>query len=156
MTSRLAGSAAQCLENDHRTIDATLLEAETAARAGRFPDAGSHFAAFASRLTRHIEVEEQVLFPEVEGLVPAARGPTSVMRAEHRELADVIDRIGGELAAASPDWGTAFARLKETLVAHNVKEERVLYPMADAAAQAAGRGEALAEHVRAGLDAALR
>lgn len=132
MKETLAQSATQCLEVDHRHLDAILLESEKAASAGSFADARMRFEAFASGLLRHIEVEEQVLFPELESAAPGARRPTSVMRAEHEELRGLLDRIGAELEARRPGWQAYSSRLKETLLTHNTKEERVLYPMADA------------------------
>jgi iron-sulfur cluster repair protein YtfE (RIC family) len=45
-------------------------------------------------------------------------------------------------------------RLKETLMSHNTKEERMLYPISDEAARGAGRSSALAERLREALDAA--
>lgn len=145
-------SVTHCLEVDHRALDATLLETEKAARAGSFADARGHFAAFASGLAVHIDAEERVLFPEIEKIQPATRGPTSVMRAEHDELRAILPRIGDALASATDGWATSLRQLKELLLTHNTKEERVLYPMADVAARSAGRSGILAERIHATLE----
>ncbi len=143
----------RCLEHDHRRLDAILGDAERAAQRADVEGARKNFAAFAAGLARHIDVEEGVLFPELEGMHPGARGPTSVMRGEHRELRALLGTIERELAAAGPGWGPALGRLKELLGAHDTKEERVLYPMADAAASRAGRSEWLAEALLSALTA---
>jgi hypothetical protein len=44
-------------------------------------------------------------------------------------------------------------RLKETLLGHNTKEECMLYPMSDAAAQKFGQSAALADRLRGALSA---
>lgn len=153
MTSPRAEGVTRTLEVDHRALDALLLESERLARAASFAEAREQFAAFASRLIRHIEVEEEVLFPAIEQMELALRGPTSVMRAEHEELRALLEQVAGELAAEAVGWTAALLRLKQMLLVHDTKEERVLYPMADAAAQKAGRGGALAERLGAALAA---
>ncbi len=75
----------------------------------------------------------------------------SVMRAEHREIRTLLDQTAGELAATTGSWATSLQRLKELLLAHNTKEERVLYPMADAAARRMGSSGPLGEQLRAVL-----
>jgi hemerythrin-like domain-containing protein len=152
MNSPSVQAATHCLEVDHRALDAVLLEAEKAARAGSFPDARRQFAAFASGLVRHIEAEESVLFPEIEEVHPATRGPTAVMRAEHHELRALVGEIGEALETPTDGWATSFRRLKELLLAHNAKEERVLYPMADAALQSGGRSGPVANRLSATLE----
>ncbi len=73
------------------------------------------------------------------------------MRAEHQEMRAMLEHIGRELTAGTAGWATSFRRLKEILLTHNTKEERVLYPMANALAQKTGRNSALAERLRNAL-----
>lgn len=141
-------STTRCLEVDHRHLDAKLLESEHAAGDGKFSEARELFAAFASDLLRHIDAEEGVLFPELEEMEPGAMGPTSVMRAEHKELRVLLEDIGASLTTGASDWRPAILRLKEILLTHNTKEERMLYPMADGAARSSGRSGALAQRLR--------
>jgi iron-sulfur cluster repair protein YtfE (RIC family) len=152
MKSSFADSATQCLQADHRQLDVKLLESERAAGEGKFSEASELFAAFASGLGSHIDAEEHVLFPVLEELERGAMGPMSVMRAEHEELRVLLEHIGARLAAEASDWRASFPQLKEILLAHNTKEERMLYPMADRAAQSAGRSSALAERLRSALE----
>jgi len=150
MSHNFAASATQCLEDDHRQLDATLLESEKAAAAGDFSQARKQFSVFASGLVAHIDAEEKILFPELEHMQPGARGPTSVMRAEHEELRGLLKRIEADLTAAT-GWQASMLRLKEILLNHNAKEERVLYPMANAAAQAQDKTTNLAERLGTAL-----
>jgi hemerythrin-like domain-containing protein len=129
--------AAKTLTDDHAKIDkllddvvAMLEDCETERAQHVFPD-------LSGALARHIRVEEEVLFPALSRdrslMTPCLR-----MRAEHRG-------IESELAAAGTAIGqgtvgearNALRRLTRLLAEHNVKEERVLYPRADAALSSA-------------------
>jgi len=81
--STSGGSATRCLEVDHRKLDVILDEVERAAAAGRFPQAHEQFVRFAVGLLRHIDAEENVLFPQLTEADEGATGPISVMRLEH-------------------------------------------------------------------------
>lgn len=150
------GNPTRCLEVDHRDLDKILLEVEEAATAGRFPQAHERFATFSAGLLRHIQAEEDVLFPLLMEADPRAMGPISVMRHEHQEFRDLLAAIASQLAASAAHWRDSVWRLKQGLVSHNVKEERMLYPMADEAAQEEGRSGALEQDLRAMLDGSPR
>lgn len=147
-----AGNPTRCLEVDHRDLDRILVELEEAATAGKFPQACERFASFSAGLLRHIQAEEDVLFPLLLEADPRATGPVSVMRYEHEEFRDLLAAIASQLSASAANWRDTVWRLKQALVSHNTKEERMLYPMADEAAQAEGRSGALEQDLRALLD----
>jgi hemerythrin superfamily protein len=126
-------SVGQLLADDHAKIDkllgslAAMLDDHEAERAQHmFPD-------LSAALLRHIRLEDEVLFPALSRN-RLFRPPCLCMKTEHR-------RIEFELAAASDaiahgnvvEARLALRRLERLLVEHNVKEERVLYPRADAA-----------------------
>ncbi len=122
------------LEADHRRLDAILVEVQPLAGAGQWEGAAARFGEFSSGLDRHIDVEEQILFPTFESATGMRAGPTQVMRAEHIEIrdwmrtaTDAIGRADGEVLQE------ALEALSQTLAAHNMKEEHMLYPMADQA-----------------------
>jgi iron-sulfur cluster repair protein YtfE (RIC family) len=140
----------EILGSDHRRLDAMLAEVKRALAAGRLEWARARFGDFRRGLERHIEVEEEVLFPGIEQLPGApGGGPIQVMRGEHEELrrllVEVADHLvegGGELRAAP------MAALTALIFAHNGKEERVLYPEIDRAAPGAAMLEELVERLR--------
>lgn len=136
-----------CLQSDHRRLDAILVECKALAAAGAFPAAASRFAAFGRGLSRHIDAEEDVLFPALAGWAPDAAGPMHVMTAEHEVIRQTIAAIGNALEKGDGAWRALVQQLEEVLGAHNMKEERVLYPMADEAS----RGEPDVEQVQAGI-----
>ncbi|MCC6848660.1 MAG: DUF2249 domain-containing protein [Deltaproteobacteria bacterium] len=123
------------LQEDHERLDAIVPEVQALVRAGSLPEAGARFAEFTCGLGRHIEVEEQVLFPTFEELTGmSGGGPTFVMRDEHVEIRRLMDATTGALRAGDAAKAEeSLQRLTETLATHNMKEERMLYPMTDQA-----------------------
>jgi regulator of cell morphogenesis and NO signaling len=123
----------EALSWDHDRLDALERAAFRARESGDLQAALDLYSEFAVGLRRHIGFEEDLLFPAFEaktGLPPTA-GPTAVMRAEHREIRDLLDQIDGGIgdAASSPEG--LRARFHAVMSEHNEKEEGVLYPSAD-------------------------
>ncbi len=129
-----AGSrtVSECLGTDHRRLDTILERVEALGEAGKFPEALDRFAEFRCGLNRHIDIEEQILFPAFEGFTGMTMGPTVVMRHEHVEIRTRMDAIAAALEAGNRDDLTrALSGLRAVLGEHNMKEEHVLYPMTD-------------------------
>jgi iron-sulfur cluster repair protein YtfE (RIC family) len=118
-------------EEDHDRLDA-LFQSFRALKRIDFVKAKEAFKAFKFGLQRHIVWEEDVLFPlwgEKTGM--SGGGPTVVMRAEHREIGRQLEAIHGKVAERNPDSDREEAALLNLLGAHNMKEERILYPSID-------------------------
>lgn len=117
------------LETQHRWIDERFERFRQSVLAGQID--AEPFLEAATALHRHIYLEEEILFPEVEarGLV----GPTAVMAQEHGEICRFLGGIQDLIRtnAEPPRVGGAFTALLGLLEEHNFKEERVLYPSAD-------------------------
>ena len=121
------------LEADHRELDLMLERVERTAARSAFAEALAEFAEFRARLTLHMDREERVLFPRYEHETRFPQGPTRAMRAEHVELHRLMEEISEALAARRVGlFERCAAELKGTLALHNEKEERILYPEADA------------------------
>ena len=132
-----AGTTRQVLEAlawDHDRLDALEEAAFRARESGDFPAAFDLYAEFCVGLRRHIGFEEEVLFPVFEAAsgMPADAGPTAVMRAEHREIRELMDQIAAGIGDAAAPVETPRAMLHAALHEHNLKEEHVLYPSTDA------------------------
>ena len=122
------------LGEDHRRLDAILRHAAVLAHAGSFVDSRASFAEFRCGLERHIEIEEQILFPWFEKETGTSGGPTAIMRLEHLEIRRLMNTIGGSLRAEDlASLLEAIRGFTNLLEEHNAKEEDVLYPMADRA-----------------------
>ncbi len=128
------------MEADHDRLDSLFREFQGAGRS-RPEEAREKFREFREGLLRHIGWEEEMLFPEFEertGMRGA--GPTAVMRMEHRQIQQFLERIQAALASGGPT-GDLEEGLLALLKGHNEKEERVLYPGMDQVLGEDGAGE---------------
>jgi hemerythrin superfamily protein len=118
-------------EQDHERLDGLFASFQQQKRQD-FARAKEAFAEFKLGLQRHILWEEELLFPKwEENSGMAEGGPTQVMRTEHRLIADCLEAIHQKLQAQNADSDKDDQRLLELLKAHNMKEERILYPSMD-------------------------
>lgn len=118
-------------QNDHNRLDALLQSFHTLKREN-FSKAKEAFRQFKAGLERHIRWEEDVLFPlweEKTGMSDG--GPTVVMRHEHRRIEEYLRAIGQNTTEENTDDAQQDQALLALLGAHNLKEERVLYPAID-------------------------
>jgi hemerythrin-like domain-containing protein len=116
---------------DHRVCDEMWAAVEAAADADDAAATRAAFAAFDTAMRRHFDMEEQVLFPAFEEATGMTMGPTRVMRGEHEQMRALLSQMAA--AASNTD---ALLDQGDTLLMfiqqHNLKEEGMLYPMADA------------------------
>lgn len=120
-------------EQDHDRLDGIFAAFQTHKLSD--PDkARDAFYQFKAGLERHIVWEEELLFPLWERKTGMTHsGPTVVMRAEHRQIHQLLDRIQAAAEATSAAGEEAERALVDILTSHNMKEERVLYPAIDQA-----------------------
>lgn len=125
------------LGDDHHQCDDLFAETENAVAARNWPDARAHFQRFFDAMRHHFAMEEEVLFPAFEARTGMSGGPTFIMRDEHEQMNNLFDTMR---AALERDDYHAYMSLSETLLMlmrqHNMKEENILYPMADQALEA--------------------
>lgn len=135
---------------DHRRLDRLMEESKVSLRASDLAEAARRFEEFACGLNRHIDAEENILFPVFEEKTGmTGGGPTYVMRMEHVQIRKAMSDAAAALAAGdAAGYATAAAAIESVLVAHNSKEEQILYPMIDRIAGEEG-GAALAAQVQA-------
>lgn len=121
---------ARDLEIEHHSIDERLAEFVAGLDEGQVR--AEIFRASARELQHHIYVEETHLFPPLRaaGMIP----PVLVMLREHGEIWGFLDAVERLLADDHPDLTSLRQecdRLAAALGVHNLKEERILYPVAD-------------------------
>jgi len=89
------------------------------------------YLEFAGATERHFQMEEKVMFAEFEQKTGMTEGPTQMMRHEHVQMRNLISQMGDAIDAGDKD---KFFSISETLMIllqqHNMKEEQMLYPMA--------------------------
>ena len=118
-------------EHDYRRLEQTLESSMTHVRAGRWEATAAACAAFRRGIERHMEIEEQVLFPAVEG---GAETPlTAILRKGHRSLRAFFDEINDAIEVRDAEEFTRIATSMKTLPErHDEREEAELYPAAQA------------------------
>lgn len=122
---------AEFMTADHKACDDEFAAAEQAALAGNWSDAETAFNAFRNAITHHFRMEEEVLFP---ALVSAGgpSGPVHMMRMEHAQMNGLLDQMAAALASRNAqEYGGASETLLMVMQQHNLKEEQILYPIAN-------------------------
>lgn len=122
---------ADFMSTDHKTCDEGFARAEEAALDNNWAQAETAFNTFQHAMARHFRKEEVVLFPTLlEAGGPG--GPVQVMRMEHAQMNDLIDQLAASVASKnSKKYGGDSETLLIVMQQHNLKEEQILYPIAD-------------------------
>lgn len=113
-------------ENDHRRIDLNISRA--CSSAGNTPEFMRFYAKIRTQLFKHIELEENELFPVFSTYAtPEQTGPVKVMIMEHAEIKSYISTPDG--LADPQELLHDIEELAGKLAVHNKKEELILYPL---------------------------
>ena len=123
---------AECMGQDHDRLDELFNQFQTIKKKD-VPKARSLFQEFFTGLHRHIVWEEEILFPVFEAQAEMVKdhGPTGVMRNEHRQIKAFLEQIQTKVAEGNLATEEAEQGLLQVLTAHNMKEEKILYPWID-------------------------
>lgn len=117
---------------DHKQCDDVFAALERSVAEGHWDTAVPTFRQFHEAMRQHFAMEEDVLFPAFEQATGSQAGPTAVMRSEHLQMREIIDELQQALDQRDAE---NFAGIADTLnimlQQHNMKEEGILYPMAD-------------------------
>lgn len=119
-------------ESDHNRLD-VLFHQYQQIKHSDVKAAKPYFREFFKGLRRHIVWEEEVLFPFFEKVTGIMAGPTEVMRREHRQIGEILDRLHQKVRDANPDTDKEEQEVLAVLKPHNEKEENILYPAIDQA-----------------------
>jgi hemerythrin-like domain-containing protein len=131
-TGAMMKPISEFLTDDHQRCDDLFIAAETAVATSSWDEARSLFDQFRDATQNHFAMEEDVLFPAFETRTGSSQGPTAVMRKEHQQIRGLLSRMAEAMDKSDKP---AYLGYSETLnimmQQHNLKEESVLYPMAD-------------------------
>ncbi len=118
------------LSADHGRCDELFANMEDAA-SNDIETSKEAYELFAGETERHFQMEERVMFLEFEQKTGMTQGPTAMMRHEHTQMRGLIKDMGDAIDAKDKD---KFFGSSETLMIlmqqHNMKEEQMLYTMA--------------------------
>lgn len=121
------------LTHDHRACDEKFAELENAVSANNWDAANGLFEGFSKDLLHHFSMEEDVMFKIFQEKTGMQGGPTAIMTMEHNQMRQVLTQMKEFLDAKDQN---KFFGVSESLMIliqqHNMKEEQMLYAMADA------------------------
>lgn len=128
----IATGLAAFFEQDHRDCDARWADVEELLDTADIDTARPAWQKYAAGMHRHMAMEEDILFPAFDARSGmGGGGPTAVMRMEHQQMRGLLDQIGAAVESGDSqealDIGDTLLMLIQQ---HNVKEEGMLYPMA--------------------------
>jgi hemerythrin-like domain-containing protein len=128
----MAETISSFLTKDHRDCDEVFAEMENEVALENWNEANKKFVEFNNDLEHHFGMEEKVMFPAFEQKTGMMGGPTAMMRMEHEQMRHVISQMKKDLDDKNKNH---FFGLSESLMMiiqqHNMKEEQMLYAMAD-------------------------
>ena len=120
------------MTSDHHRCDELFSQAEAAASGQDWGAIAADSQVFIDSMQHHFKMEEEVLFPAFEQRTGMSMGPTQVMRMEHVQMRELFDAMADAVKQQDRD---EFLGQAETLLVmmqqHNMKEEQMLYRMAD-------------------------
>lgn len=125
-------SVSRYMRADHRYCDGLFDLIEPLACDGSWDEAQQALLAFRCALEQHLQREERVLFPALEEAHGGSLGPTRMMRMEHDGMRALLTAAEGAGTRRDLDeLSAALETLRIMMQQHNLKEESVLYPLAD-------------------------
>jgi hemerythrin-like domain-containing protein len=120
------------MRTNHGTCDTLFAATEVAVAQKRWIGARSLFERLRAAMSLHATLEEQILFPALEGQKGYCVGPTRFMRMEHDQMRGLLNRMETAIAEGKE---SEYLGLSETLnmlmQQHNRKEERLLDSLSD-------------------------
>lgn len=120
------------LTSDHRACDTQFANLETAVASLDWEESKTQLEKFSADLLHHFDMEEKVMFPVFEEVTGMTQGPTMVMRMEHSQMRNILDDLKTDIEKRDKNH---FFGVSESLMMlmqqHNMKEEQMLYAMAD-------------------------
>ena len=120
------------LTSDHRACDNEFANLENAVASLDWEESKIQFDKFSADLLHHFDMEEKVMFPTFEDVTGMIQGPTMIMRMEHDQMRQLLNALQEDLEKKDRNH---FFGVSESLMMlmqqHNMKEEQMLYAMAD-------------------------
>lgn len=124
----------QYMTHDHRKCDLNFGDIEDFVRNKNFHAAKELFAKWSAMNLEHFNVEEKILFPELEKAIGQQIPPVYVMLSEHMQIKALIQQLENALAKEDKESFLGNADTCMIMIQqHNMKEEQILYPMIDRA-----------------------
>lgn len=139
------------LARDHERLDRLFAQALAAANAGDLAGALARLRPFEEGLSRHMEVEDRLLTPRLDGDPDtlAHDDPAVIMLREHREIREqaVLARETAEAGDVAM-LATLLGMLSAAMAKHEAREEQNLFPRWERTLRGRDDAAALLEQAR--------
>ncbi len=120
------------LTTDHRACDEEFANLENTVAKENWEESQKQLEKFTTDLNHHFDMEEKVMFLTFEEVTGMTQGPTMVMRMEHSQMRGILEDLKADIEKKDKNH---FFGVSESLMMlmqqHNMKEEQMLYRMAD-------------------------
>jgi len=120
------------LTTDHRACDEEFANLENTVASDNWEESQKQLEKFTTDLLHHFDMEEKVMFPVFEEVTGMTQGPTMIMRMEHAQMRAILEDLKSDIEKKDKNH---FFGVSESLMMlmqqHNMKEEQMLYKMAD-------------------------
>jgi iron-sulfur cluster repair protein YtfE (RIC family) len=135
------------LLREHREIECAFAALRSLVQGETFPSSwtpelsrtfAAFALAFADCVIPHIQKEEEILFPALEGFLPRDLGPLAVLRGEHHDVRQQFEQMrsasaildsGGTNASALKVFMENVHAISDLMRDHIYKEDRILFPL---------------------------
>lgn len=135
------------MTHDHRKCDEEFVLAEQAIEK-KAKDAKELFDKFAQVTQRHFRMEEEVMFAEYNAKAGGGMNPTMVMLGEHEQMRAIMKQISDNLEQSNFEKALSMCdSLMFVIQQHNMKEEQMMYNLADRVLDSKAIIEAMVEVV---------
>lgn len=120
------------MTREHRKCDDKFAELENSIDKGNFVAGELLFADFKADMLLHFKQEEDVMFKEFNDCSGGGCNPTSVMIAEHQQMKQTLSQMQEALESKKSERFLGLCEnLQFIMQQHNMKEEQIMYNMAD-------------------------
>jgi iron-sulfur cluster repair protein YtfE (RIC family) len=118
------------ISSEHALFDLLLAEVIRSVADGEFERAGATFDELTATLGKHMEFEEDVLFPIFDSAMRSepGSGPTAGLRRDHDRIRELLGEMAAALEASAREaFDRAASALQTLLPEHDVQEHAILH-----------------------------
>jgi hemerythrin-like domain-containing protein len=134
------------MSTDHKDCDTQFAQLESSVDAQKWDDALEQFGAFESHMLKHFAMEEEVMFPAFNESGAQGCNPTGVMIMEHDQMRGIMRQMAEAIENKDKEKFLGYSEnLLFVMGQHNMKEEQIMYSLADNALDS----EAIIEKMKA-------
>jgi len=122
----------QFMTADHRACDEQFAQLENIVDQGNFEGGKIMFNEFKTHMLHHFSMEEDIMFPQFNEAGSGGCNPTGVMLMEHDQMRNLFNQMEGAITNNDKNSFLGFSEnLLFVMQQHNMKEEQMMYNLAD-------------------------